>query len=306
LVKRSRTRGPWRWRTAFAASTIVFVSVAVSLALGTSGTRAQGAAAPATPDYYLDLGGSGSVGYQPTIEHPGGQRTDSGYANDLLAIERTRWPDLQLVQFGCPGETTTAFESLGDSCRPPGVTQLAQALNFLSTHHTVLMTVDLGFNNLLPCFANAAVDMTCVTTTIGTIRVELARILADLQAAATDPHLRIVGVGHYDPYLAEYLRGGTDEAFALDSVNAIVQLNSALRDIYGAAGVPIANVADPFEVTNMTQVPLLSHVGLVPQDVERTCTLTWNCDSGALGPNPHPDDEGYEIIAEAIADKVPA
>jgi hypothetical protein len=187
------------------------------------------------------------------------------------------------------------------------VTQLAQALNFLSSHHTVLMTIDLGFNNLLPCFAGTVVDMTCVVSTIATVRVQLSEIIADLQAAsATDPDIRMVGVGHYDPYLAEYLRGGTDEAFALDSVNAIVQLNQALRFVYGSAGIPIANVADPFEVTNTTQVPLLSHVGLVPQDVERTCTLTWNCDSGTLGPNPHPDDEGYEIIAEAIADKVPA
>jgi hypothetical protein len=291
------------WRRTALGSTL-FVSFALgAFALG---SRAQAAVAPPVGDYYLDLGGSGSVGYQPTIAHPGGQPTDTGYANDLLAIERTRWPDLRLVQFGCPGETTTAFQSAGDSCRPPGVTQLAQAMDFLRSHHTVLMTIDLGFNNLLPCFANNVVDTTCVTTVLFTVRVQLAQIIASLQSVATDPDIRIVGVGHYDPYLAEYLQGGADQAFSLASISAISQLNHALHDVYGAAGIPVANVADPYEVANKTLVPLLSHVGLVPQDVERTCTLTWNCDHGLLGPNPHPDDAGYLIIAEAIAEDIPA
>jgi hypothetical protein len=50
----------------------------------------------------------------------------------------------------------------------------------------------------------------------------------------------------------------------------------------------------------------LSHVGLVPQDVERTCSLTWNCTPGPLGPNPHPNDAGYQLIAQSIAAVVPS
>jgi hypothetical protein len=61
--------------------------------------------------------------------------------------------------------------------------------------------------------------------------------------------------------------------------------------------MPIAKVADPYEMTDTMLVPL-SHLGLAPKDVERTCTLTWNCDADPLGPNPHPNDVGYKIIAE--------
>ena len=60
---------------------------------------ATDASGPVTT-YYLALGGSASIGFQPTAARPQGQPTDTGYANDLLSIERSRWHDLQLVQLG--------------------------------------------------------------------------------------------------------------------------------------------------------------------------------------------------------------
>ena len=38
------------------------------------------------PPYLLAVGGSGSVGFQPTSAHPHGQPTDSGYADDLVPL----------------------------------------------------------------------------------------------------------------------------------------------------------------------------------------------------------------------------
>jgi hypothetical protein len=281
------------------------IGMAVLAGIGSSSDGDAAADTPATA-YYLDLGGSGSVGYQPTLAHPGGQPTDTGYANDLLVIERHRWPTLQLVQLGCPGETTEAFQTTGDPCRAAGHTQLGEATDFLRSHPTtVLMTIDLGFNNLLPCFANEVVDLTCVSSTLEIVHEQLSQIITILRAASTSGTLHIVGIGHYDPYLASYIQGGVDENFSLASVDAIVQLNRVLKTTYGAAGIPIASVADPYEVTDTKLVPL-SHVGLVPQDVERTCSLTWNCTPGPLGPNPHPNDAGYQLIAQAIAAVVPS
>ena len=66
--------------------------------LGATQAAATGIAHP--PDdgaYYLALGASGSLGVQPTLGHPKGQPTNSGYANDLLALERSRWSGLRLA-----------------------------------------------------------------------------------------------------------------------------------------------------------------------------------------------------------------
>ena len=44
--------------------------------------------------YYLAVGGSESVGVQPTAAHPHGQPTHHGYTEDVLAAERATWPGL--------------------------------------------------------------------------------------------------------------------------------------------------------------------------------------------------------------------
>src|SRR6202000_3259218 len=129
---------------------------------------------PPSGEYYLALGGSASLGLQPTVVRPQGQPTETGYANDLLTTERARWADLHLVQLGCPGETTSAFLSTGDRCRPPGLTELTQAESFLRTHPTtVLMTIDLGFNDVLRCLGQHTIDDPCVDQNLALIRQQL-------------------------------------------------------------------------------------------------------------------------------------
>jgi hypothetical protein len=286
--------------------------LAAGLILGVAGATAGSAeaAAGASPapvpvEYYLDLGGSASVGFQPTPTHPEGQPTDTGYANDLLTIERARWHDLQLVQFGCPGETTGTFVNGGDPCRPAGQTQLSQAVTFLHTHpHTVLVTVDLGFNDIERCLASHIVDEACLTQRLDLIDQQLPPILAALRAAAA-PTVRFVGVGHYDPYLGTYLHGGSDIAFSQNSVAAIERLDGTLHAIYAAAGIPMADVGRAFEITQSEPVGLAG-VGDVPQNVARTCALTWMCTSASRRAKQHPDDAGYQVIAQAIAAAVPA
>src|ERR1700678_3281556 len=62
----------------------------------------------ATPHYYLALGDSLSVGFQPNPQGVG-LETSQGYTNDVYAYERTSVPGLKLVEMGCPGDTTTSL-----------------------------------------------------------------------------------------------------------------------------------------------------------------------------------------------------
>jgi lysophospholipase L1-like esterase len=298
--------------TGTAAAVVASLLVAITLSLAgvlaistTAATPAGASQAPGSVEYYLDLGGSASVGFQPTAARPTGQPTGTGYANDLVTIERARWHALQLVEFGCPGETTGSFMNGGDRCRPPGQTQLAEAVAFLHTHpNTALMTVDLGFNDMERCLAFHTVNEECLTQRLDVINQQLPPILAALRGAA-GPTVRIVGVGHYDPYLGTYLHGGPDIAFSANSVAAIERLDETLHDIYTDAGIPMADVGRAFEITHSEPVDLAG-VGDVPRNVERTCALTWMCTSASPHAKQHPNDAGYQVIAEAIADAVPA
>jgi hypothetical protein len=87
------------------------------IVLGVFGAPAQAGAANRGREFYLALGGSGSVGVQPTRAAVRGQPTDRGYSNDLLGLLRSRWRDLQLVELGCPRETSATMLNGEDKCR---------------------------------------------------------------------------------------------------------------------------------------------------------------------------------------------
>jgi lysophospholipase L1-like esterase len=293
-----------RWMQALGAGLAIGVTtIGLTAGFGTPNSAAA-ATTPAPVAYYLDLGGSASVGFQPTAARPHGQPTDTGYANDLLAAERARWPSLQLVQFGCPGETTMSFLFGGDRCRPAGQTQLAEALAFLHTHpNTVLLTIDLGFNDIEHCLAFHAINPICLSDRLVLVRQQLPEILSALRAAG-GPALRIVGVGHYDPFLGAYAHGEADQAFAEASEVAIDRLDATLHSVYDAAGIPMADVERAFAV-DQTEMTDLTGFGDVPRNVARTCSLTWAC-TAAPGPGKqHPNNLGYQVIARAIAAVVP-
>ena len=97
-------------------------------------TVAQARSRPSSPTYYVSLGDSYSVGYQP------GLGATPGYTAYVAA--RTR---LKLVNFGCSGATTTSIlDSLGCSIvlpdtiggvTYPSTTQAAAAEAFITAHH---------------------------------------------------------------------------------------------------------------------------------------------------------------------------
>ena len=187
----------------------------------------------------------------------------------------------------------------GGHCAYPDGTQLATAVDFLRDHPTtVLVTIDLGFNNMRSCIEGGRIDQTCVDQSISLVDQQLPVILSALRAAGS-PRLRIVGIGHYDPYLGSYLRGPTGRVLAPESVDAVTRLDQALRSIYAADGIPMADVAGSFD-TASTDPTMMSGVGIVPRDVARICALTWMCSAKPFGPNQHPNADGYRVISQAI------
>ncbi|HEX3565984.1 MAG TPA: SGNH/GDSL hydrolase family protein [Acidimicrobiales bacterium] len=282
------------WRTVPIA-----VAIGVGFLLGGAWSSGRADAAPAAPAFYLDVGGSASVGFQPTVASPRGQSTDSGYANDLVNQERANWPTLQLQEVGCPGATTDTVLEGGGHCAYPDGTQLATAVDFLRDHPTtVLVTVDLGFNNMRSCIEGGQIDQPCVDQSISLVDQQLPVILSALREAGS-PGLRIVGIGHYDPYLGSYLRGPTGRVLAPESLDAVTRLDQALRSIYAADGIPMADVAGSFNSAS-TDPTMLAGVGMVPRDVARICSLTWMCSAKPFGPNQHPNADGYRVITQAI------
>src|SRR3974390_3509181 len=110
------------------------------------------AAARRSPTYYVSLGDSYSVGYQP------GKGATPGYTTYVA-----RHTGLSLVNFGCGGATTTSLlKTIGCPDVLPGTaggqtypatTQMAAATSFIAAHkgHIGLITVSIGGNDAIPC-----------------------------------------------------------------------------------------------------------------------------------------------------------
>ena len=270
---------------------------------GVAGALGASPSSPASADtaapVYLALGGSASVGYQPTVTSPKGAPTSQGYANDLVSFEASRGVALQLTQLGCPGETTTSMLYGGARCYHGG-TQLAEAIAFLQAHYSDqgLVTVDLGFNNVRRCLEGPAVDEACVDSALNAVQADLPTILAYLKSAA-GPEVSFVGVGHYDPFLADALTGPSGVAVAQESVGVIDRLNDALKDAYSNAGIPMADVAGAFEDGGVVHQRIVG-ANVAVTDATYACELTWMCQAAPYGPNLHPNAAGYATIATAI------
>ena len=67
--------------------------------------------------------------------------------------------------------------------------------------------------------------------------------------------------------------------------------------MYGAFGVPVADVQSAFQTTNFASVPPLG----VPVNVILVCSWTWMCAPAPVGPNIHANVVGYWVIAGSFA-----
>jgi lysophospholipase L1-like esterase len=260
-----------------------------------------GSRGPAPPaSYYLALGDSLSQGVQPDASGAS-VHTGQGYASQLYAVLRRGQPGLVLVKLGCTGETTATMIH-GGICRYPGGSQLADAVVFLRAHrsHVKLVTLDIGANDPETCLdvSSAGQLAACAGRFIPAATANLETILTRLRQAA--PGVRIVAMNYYLPALAQWRHGLTGELTARLAELATAGYNSLLNRVYQQYGVNVANVFGAFGTADFGGTVSVPGAGALPANVAAICRWTWECAAPPRGPNQHPNQAGYQVIARAF------
>jgi lysophospholipase L1-like esterase len=264
---------------------------------GQSGWPGQkGPGHPGSQISYLALGDSLAFGYSEAKfdelypeENPADYNT--GYVDDFAKILKLGSPGLQVVNDGCPGETTESFINgpcayqLEFPLHHPYVggtssSQLSDALAYLNAHPGAVnpITIDIGANDALgvietTCKREAACVVKDAPALFAHIGANLGLILGDLRGAA--PYATIVVLGLYNPF-GEKLAGG-------DALTA--ELNEVMSNVASTVG---ARFADPLPVFNP------------PGKLEEPtiCLLTNMCTPLE---DIHPTTLGYAALAGLIA-----
>ena len=251
--------------------------------------------------HYLSLGTSLAVGIQPDASGAN-QLTDDGYADQLQDIVAPEFRKLKLTKLGCPGETTTTMTH-GGLCEYEEGSQLAQAVEFLHAHKekVAIVTIDMGVNDVLAAncidVPSGNVDVGCLLNAFNTLSNNLALIMSTLQQAA-HPDTKFVAMNYYNTFLAFWFTGPAGQVLAYESAMLANILNyDVLGGIYGAFGVPVADVAAAFDSGNFSTNPATG----LPQNVLNICVYTYMCTAAPVGPNIHANRYGYGVIAATIA-----
>jgi lysophospholipase L1-like esterase len=286
------------WPVLALASALVASVTSCSSPGPASSPAARHSAPPVS--YYLSLGDSLSQGVQPDSSGASDETPD-GYANQLYSALREHQPGLRLVKLGCPGETTATVIK-GGICSYPGGSQIAAAVGFLRAHrgHVSLITIDIGANDPDSCMTRPSITKlaSCTAKAISAATVNLTKILRSLRQAAGNT--RMIGMTYYLPALAEWRDGLLGRLVAHLSELATVGYNGLLTRTYQAFGVRVANVFAAFDGSDFGNKVTVPRYGALPRNVAAICTWTWECAGPPRGPNEHPNQAGYAVIARTF------
>jgi lysophospholipase L1-like esterase len=260
------------------------------------------------PVYYVALGDSLARGIQPGT-WGADVTTRRGYPDRLAAMLRPALPGLRLVEFGCPGETTTTMIH-GGICRYPAGSQLRQAARFLRAHRgqTALVTIDIGANDINSCVLGQppTTILSCLLGRISQTKRNLDTILSAIKSAA-GRRVLVAGMTYYVPELALWHDGSRGRRIALVTDDFVAGANKILANAYRRQRVKVADVYRAFGSANFggllhrrktggTKLPARP----VPPNVTRVCALTWMCAAPPRGPNEHANDRGYALSARTF------
>ena len=276
------------------------LSAVLVLAAGVAAAPASAApdaASTSATGWYLALGDSLAAGYQPGQ----GEDRDGGYVGHVLADVRQTSPKTKLVNLSCSGATSTTLRSGGGHCTYEEGTQLAQAVEFLQAHakYTRLVTLDVGANDVAHCVNGLTPDYPCIFAGLGAVSENLPAIMSQLRAAA-GPHVHIVVLNYYNPFLAGWLAGAAGQQLAQNSTVLQALLNGSIAGAAGAHGADLGDVAAAFESDNWTPVATADW-GTVPTNVAHVCEWTWMC----VRQDIHANDTGYAVLAGTVVAHLP-
>ena len=273
---------------------------------------------------YLALGDSLAYGYHQAqfnqeLETKGyveAANFDDGYVDDFGAALRLFNRKLQIINDGCPGETTETmikgpgpygpqFCAGGPTGSPfpkaflhhpyPG-TQLEDALAIAKEPGVGTITIDIGANDLLQFLGRTCGFPATFTCSQGQIEAEIGQgaanvdyILTQLRAAA--PKARIVFVSQYNPYPTVLQPEGTGDA-------TLEALNGTLKVVARSHGVRFASTARAINFSG-------THGGPEAGDVRTVCAFTAMCPGGQFDPSSpdadiHPTALGYSVMAAIV------
>jgi lysophospholipase L1-like esterase len=262
---------------------------------------------PPKSRYYVSLGDSCAMGYQPA---PG--PLNRGFADQTVTKARKHGYSFDLVNFGCGGATTSSIlhrKGCTKERRAPGaktygpLTQVQAATRFLRHHRgqVGLVTVSIGGNDVTAC-ASRPDAIPCVAAAVQAINVNVATLMHQVRRAA-GPKVRIVGTTYPDVLLGLWVRQPVSPSLAQLSTVAFKQLiNPALKTQYEAVGARFVDVtAATGAYGPMDRTTKLPWYGRVPVPVARVCELTWFCEKADI----HPHTKGYSVIADLIVKTLP-
>ncbi len=301
-------------RTRILSFVMLGSAVATALAAAVVAGPAQ-ASTPSSPTYYVSLGDSYAVGYQPN------HGATPGYAGFVGGKTH-----LKLVNFGCAGATTTsllqtvgcpdALPHTAGGVTYPTTTQIAAADAFLAANkgHIGLITVTIGGNDVLGCAKQANVA-TCVATAAKTIQTNVTSLAQNLRNAA-GANVPIIGSTYPDVILGGYVYphhppSASSLALAKASVPAFKSLiNPALSKSYASAKASFVDVTaatgayKPLNKETKTKgkkgkSKTYAHL---PIAVSRVCRITWYCTRGDI----HANTKGYDLIGRMMVKKYDA
>jgi lysophospholipase L1-like esterase len=282
---------------------LITLAVCATAAAGLLVSPGVAQASKAKPLYYVSVGDSYSVGYQPGL---GATTGYTGYVAKKF--------HLTLANFGCAGATTVSIidtvgcpDALAHTAGArtyPTSTQAAAAEAFLRAHRgrVALITVSIGGNDVTACGAQAS-PLPCVTAAVNSIKTNVTSLVTGLRAAA-GPKVRIIGLTYPDVILGEYVYPvlpATPARTSLASLSVVAfksLINPSLAAAYAAGSGSFVDVtAATGAYTALTKTTTLAPYGSLPTAVAKVCTLTWFCKQG----NIHATTKGYTLIGQLVA-----